>query len=216
MAFATLASAAPRGTFLGSINHLMVFGDNYLELLGLPVAGPARRPELLEAPLGLDGVVFKTDDAEAGFEVLAAADLADRPPAGLTGRSRRPGGVRAFSHSPRPRPLPDGFISANTPRRNWSGARNGKLTPTAPKPSPEWSWWPPTRPPSAPATPRRRRNLITVLRRRRLAIAGGLGAARDGGAARLAALVVAMTTRRRAAGGRSKADLATLDATDSR
>ena len=52
----------------------MVFDDNYLELLGLPVAGPARRPELLEAPLGLDGVVFKTDDAEASFEVLAAAD----------------------------------------------------------------------------------------------------------------------------------------------
>ena len=84
-AFADLGfTLTPRGEHsLGSINHLMVFDDNYLELLGLPVAGPARRPELLEAPLGLDGVVFKTDDAEASFEVLAAADLADRPPAGF-------------------------------------------------------------------------------------------------------------------------------------
>ena len=83
-AFADLGfTLTPRGEHtLGSINHLMVFDDNYLELLGLPVAGPARRPELLEAPLGLDGVVFKTDDAEASFEVLAAADLAARWPQG--------------------------------------------------------------------------------------------------------------------------------------
>ncbi|MEC7674799.1 MAG: VOC family protein, partial [Pseudomonadota bacterium] len=66
-AFADLGfTLTPRGEHsLGSINHLMIFGDNYLELLGLPADGPARRPELLTAPLGLDGVVFKTDDADA-------------------------------------------------------------------------------------------------------------------------------------------------------
>jgi catechol 2,3-dioxygenase-like lactoylglutathione lyase family enzyme len=56
----------PRGYHtLGSMNHLMMFGSDYLELLGF---GEGRmRPELAPFPIGLNGLVFKTDDADATF-----------------------------------------------------------------------------------------------------------------------------------------------------
>lgn len=54
----------PRGHHtLGSSNNLAIFGTNYLELLGFGDSGAAR-PELMDYPIGLNGVVFKTDDAE--------------------------------------------------------------------------------------------------------------------------------------------------------
>jgi hypothetical protein len=59
----------PRGFHtLGSINHLAVFGTDYLELIGLPPGGSGRR-ELMDWPVGLNGLVFATEDADA----LAAA-----------------------------------------------------------------------------------------------------------------------------------------------
>jgi hypothetical protein len=58
----------PRGYHtLGSINNLAIFGTNYLELLGFGADGAAR-PELAPFPVGLNGLVFKTDDAEATFQ----------------------------------------------------------------------------------------------------------------------------------------------------
>jgi hypothetical protein len=55
----------PRGHHtLGSSNNLAIFGTNYLELLGFGQNGAAR-PELAGFPVGLNGLVFKTDDAEA-------------------------------------------------------------------------------------------------------------------------------------------------------
>jgi hypothetical protein len=58
----------PRGYHsLGSINNLAMFGTNYLELLGFGDGG-AGRPELAPFPIGLNGLVFKTDDAEATFQ----------------------------------------------------------------------------------------------------------------------------------------------------
>ena len=68
----------PRGYHsLGSINHLIVFADHYLELIGLPVQGEPLRRELLDTPPGIDGLVFASDDAaqtegilqDAGFNV---------------------------------------------------------------------------------------------------------------------------------------------------
>jgi hypothetical protein len=49
---------------LGSINHLAVFGTDYLELIGLPRGGVGRR-ELMDWPVGLNGLVFATEDADA-------------------------------------------------------------------------------------------------------------------------------------------------------
>jgi hypothetical protein len=71
----------PRGHHtLGSINHLMVFDTSYLELIGLPRgAGPVRL-EIAEAPLGLNGLVVKTEDADRTFAHLAAIGMAGEPP----------------------------------------------------------------------------------------------------------------------------------------
>jgi hypothetical protein len=64
--FAALGfTLTPRGYHtLGSMNHLMMFATDYLELLGFGDGGIAR-PELAPFPIGLNGLVFKTDDADA-------------------------------------------------------------------------------------------------------------------------------------------------------
>lgn len=64
----------PRGYHtLGSMNHLAIFGTEYLELIGI---GPnATRVDLLRFPAGLDGLVFGTDDSRAVYEALAAAGV---------------------------------------------------------------------------------------------------------------------------------------------
>jgi hypothetical protein len=84
----------PRGYHtLGSINHLAIFGTNYLELLGFG-EGSAMRPELAAFPFGLNGLVFKTDDAEATFRHAQAAGVPALPanafsrPVELDGRAQ--------------------------------------------------------------------------------------------------------------------------------
>jgi hypothetical protein len=65
---------------LGSINHLMVFGADYLELVGIePGAQPVRR-EVADSPIGLNGLVFRTDDAGRLYEQLSARRLPVLPP----------------------------------------------------------------------------------------------------------------------------------------
>src|SRR5713101_7628904 len=65
----------PRGYHtLGSMNHLAMFGTDYLELLGFGERG-AGRPELAPFPIGLNGLVFKTDDADAVHAHAQAAGL---------------------------------------------------------------------------------------------------------------------------------------------
>ncbi|MGE0257266.1 MAG: VOC family protein [Alphaproteobacteria bacterium] len=65
----------PRGHHtLGSMNHLMMFGTDYLELLGFG-SGGATRPELAPFPVGLNGLVFKTEDADMVHAHAAAAGL---------------------------------------------------------------------------------------------------------------------------------------------
>ena len=64
----------PRGYHtLGSMNHLAIFGTEYLELIGL---GPgATRSDLLRFPEGLDGLVFGTEDSLGVHRALAAAGV---------------------------------------------------------------------------------------------------------------------------------------------
>ena len=60
----------PRGFHtLGSINHLMIFETDYLELIGIPEGGETKRADLLAAPLGINGLVFKSEDVEATFKL---------------------------------------------------------------------------------------------------------------------------------------------------
>jgi len=65
----------PRGHHtLGSANHLAIFATDYLELLGFADDG-AIRPEIMRFPLGLNGLVFKTADADSDYREAAAAGL---------------------------------------------------------------------------------------------------------------------------------------------
>jgi hypothetical protein len=65
----------PRGRHtLGSVNHLAMFATDYLELLGFAGDG-AVRPEIAHFPIGLNGLVFKTADAERVHRQAEAVGL---------------------------------------------------------------------------------------------------------------------------------------------
>jgi hypothetical protein len=78
---------------LGSINHLAMFGNDYLELLGVPAEG-APRSDVLDWPAGLNGVVFGTDDSDALHATLAAAGAPVLPPLAFSRPVALPGGPR--------------------------------------------------------------------------------------------------------------------------
>lgn len=70
----------PRGFHtLGSANHLAIFGTDYLELIGILNPDSARR-DVMNAPTGLNGLVFATEDSTALHAALTAAGLAATPP----------------------------------------------------------------------------------------------------------------------------------------
>jgi len=84
----------PRGYHtLGSMNHLAIFGTEYLELIAAP-PGETRRAEILAAPFGLNGLVFGTEDSASVYTALKAAGVPVEPPlefsrpVELTDRSR--------------------------------------------------------------------------------------------------------------------------------
>jgi len=68
---------------MGSINHLMMFDSDYLELIGLPddsAEAMQGRPAIANAPLGINGLVFKTADADETFNHLQSIGMAADPP----------------------------------------------------------------------------------------------------------------------------------------
>ena len=65
---------------LGSINHLMVFGADYLELVGIEPGAQRVRREVADSPIGLNGLVFRTDDAGRLYEQLSARRVPVLPP----------------------------------------------------------------------------------------------------------------------------------------
>ena len=70
----------PRGYHtLGSMNHLAIFGTDYLELIAAKPNDDSR-PEIMAAPIGLNGLVFGSEDAEQTFQVLRDAGVAIDPP----------------------------------------------------------------------------------------------------------------------------------------
>ena len=84
----------PRGHHtLGSSNHLAIFATDYLELLGFGT-GATIRAEVQHFPMGLNGLVFKTADADEVYRHARAAGLPVQPvqsfsrPVGLAGETR--------------------------------------------------------------------------------------------------------------------------------
>lgn len=71
----------PRGYHtLGSINHLMMFGTDYLELIGVPAGSTSERQDIVTSAYGLNGLVFKSTDVDQTFEHLKAVGMAGDPP----------------------------------------------------------------------------------------------------------------------------------------
>jgi Glyoxalase-like domain len=67
----------PRGYHsLGSINHLLMFEHNYLELVGLPSGTDVLRKDVLESPRGLNGLVFQASNIDACQRTLRDSGLA--------------------------------------------------------------------------------------------------------------------------------------------
>jgi len=64
---------------LGSANHLAMLAEDYLELLGTDVPGGVLRPDIASYPVGLNGLVFKVDDAAALSARLLAAGVPALP-----------------------------------------------------------------------------------------------------------------------------------------
>jgi hypothetical protein len=69
---------------LGSANHLAVFRSNYLELLGWERDSDRVRAELSAYPVGLNGLVFRTDDADTMSAALATSGLPAQLPTTLS------------------------------------------------------------------------------------------------------------------------------------
>ena len=73
-------SLTPRGYHsLGSINHSMVFKNDYLELIGTPRGKPVTRPELKKAKIGINGLVFKSDNIKKTYQHLVNVGLSNVP-----------------------------------------------------------------------------------------------------------------------------------------
>src|SRR3569623_874467 len=60
---------------LGSMHNLIVFGTNYLELIGLDPSNPHPRKELLDWPVGLNGLVYGSDDIDVTAARLRSGRL---------------------------------------------------------------------------------------------------------------------------------------------
>jgi len=70
----------PRGRHsLGSINHLIVLQDDYVEIVGLPTDTEVLRQEVLDSPVGIDGLVFQTQNADQTYAGLVKKKLAAQP-----------------------------------------------------------------------------------------------------------------------------------------
>lgn len=64
---------------LGSSNRLIMLDSTYIELLGWEKGKQVQRAEIANQALGLDALVFRTDDANACYEQLKASGFAVNP-----------------------------------------------------------------------------------------------------------------------------------------
>ena len=76
---------------LGTSNHLALFQQDYLELLGVEAGRPNPAWDIVANAVGIQGLAFKTPDCRSALPAL------DRRPAG--GAAAR--GIFAAGHAPR-------------------------------------------------------------------------------------------------------------------
>lgn len=64
---------------LGSINQLIMLDSTYIELLGWQSDKPIQRAEIANQDIGLDALVFRTNDAEKTYQKLLAKGFSVNP-----------------------------------------------------------------------------------------------------------------------------------------
>lgn len=69
---------------LGSMNHLAMFGTDYLELIAIPKGATSGRLDLLQFPFGLNGLVFGSEDSAVTYSELTKAGVPVEPPVEFT------------------------------------------------------------------------------------------------------------------------------------
>ena len=77
---------------LGSMNHLAMFGTDYLELIAVPKNATSGRLDLLNYPFGLNGLVFGSEDSAVTYAALEKAGLPFDPPVEFTRPVKYTGG----------------------------------------------------------------------------------------------------------------------------
>lgn len=66
------------------MNHLAMFGTDYLELIAIPKGATSGRLDLLEYPAGLNGLVFGSEDSSLTYAALNKAGVPVDPPIEFT------------------------------------------------------------------------------------------------------------------------------------
>lgn len=69
---------------LGSMNHLAMFGTDYLELIAVPKGATTGRMDLLNYPFGLNGLVFGSEDSAVTYAELEKVGAPFDPPVEFT------------------------------------------------------------------------------------------------------------------------------------
>lgn len=64
---------------LGSSNRLIMLDSSYIELLGWEKGKPIQRAEIANQAIGLDALVFRTNDADACYSLLKESGFAVNP-----------------------------------------------------------------------------------------------------------------------------------------
>ena len=77
---------------LGSMNHLAMFGTDYLELIAIPKGATSGRLDLLDYAYGLNGLVFGSEDSAVTYDTLAKAGVPVDPPVEFTRPVKYSGG----------------------------------------------------------------------------------------------------------------------------
>jgi hypothetical protein len=77
---------------LGSMNHLAMVGTDYLELIAVPKGATTGRLDLLNFPLGLNGLVFGSEDSAVTYSELTKVGVPVEPPVEFTRPVKYSGG----------------------------------------------------------------------------------------------------------------------------
>lgn len=120
---------------LGSANHLAMFDTSYLELLS---PGNGARPELMGVPIGMNGLVFAMDDAQATHDDFVRRQVPAQPVQNFSRDALLPDGTQGTARfsvvRQPPRTVFDGrvyFCQHLTPelvwRPEWQDHPNGAL-----------------------------------------------------------------------------------------